>query len=130
MYQPRIPIGNAFDWTEYLNLAGELSKDTTFQSARDARLRSAISRAYYAAFHKARITVLPPRVAAWGSHQQIIDMLQESEDPARRQLGVDLARLKGNRRKADYDDIVVNMSALVEDSLIGAQELIEAFNVL
>lgn len=130
MYQPRLPIAGAFDWMEFLNLAGELSEDTTFHCARDARLRSAISRAYYAAFHKAKTTVLPAREAGFGSHQQIIDSLQESDDPARRQLGVDLARLKGNRKKADYDDVVRNIPALVEDSLLGAQELIDAFDAL
>ena len=39
----------AFDWTEYLTLAQEL-----VQREEEACLRSAISRAYYAAFGKAR----------------------------------------------------------------------------
>ena len=116
-----------FDWIEFLNLARELSEETALHSAQEAKLRSAISRAYYAAFHKAKTTILPTRGAGFGSHQEIIDILQESDDPARRQLGVDLARLKGNRKKADYDDVVANLSALTEDSLLGAQELIDGF---
>ena len=43
-----------FDWSEYLNLAQELAGRPTSLSNEEARLRSAISRAYYAAFCKAR----------------------------------------------------------------------------
>ena len=45
----------AFDWKQYLDLARDLSQPMTSDAGtREARLRSAVSRAYYAAFCHAR----------------------------------------------------------------------------
>lgn len=44
----------SFDWTQYLFLAQELTKGSASSSNHEAMLRSAISRAYYAAFCSAR----------------------------------------------------------------------------
>ncbi len=44
----------SFNWSEYLNLAQELAGRSTEPPNQEARLRSSISRAYYAAFCKAR----------------------------------------------------------------------------
>ena len=44
-----------FDWAEYLNVAGELAAIPFRPSIAEAKQRSAISRAYYAAFGKARV---------------------------------------------------------------------------
>lgn len=127
MHQPGIPI--AFDWTEYLNLAKEIFPDTNLNCSQDAKLRCAISRAYYAVFHKAMIKVLPGvRAKGFNSHNQVIDTLQESDDPDRRLLGVYLSNLKGKRKRADYDDSVPNLPRLAEDALIEAEELIDSFN--
>jgi hypothetical protein len=43
-----------FDWSQYLNLAKELADRETTPAERDARLRDAINRSYYAAFILAR----------------------------------------------------------------------------
>ena len=51
-HQPGVPIG--FDWIEYLDLAKHLVAHGGQGSSQEARLRSAISRAYYTAFHKAK----------------------------------------------------------------------------
>lgn len=128
MHQSRIPV--EFDWIEFLNIAKELSEDKNLHSSQEAKLRCAISRAYYAVYHKARKIVLPSQVKGFGSHQQVIDTLQESDDAARRKLGADLNRLKGKRHKADYVDRVQNLPALAEEALIEAEELIDSFNAL
>lgn len=133
MHQPRIPVD--FDWVEFLNIAKEMAEDNSPRSSQEAKLRCAISRAYYAAYHKARKIILPASSAtgpgrAFGSHQQVIDALQESDDATRRKLGVDLNRLKGKRHKADYIDSVQNLPALAEDALIEAEELIDSLNAL
>src|SRR5205809_322908 len=102
MHQPGISVD--FDWVEYLNLAKELVNDERLTSSREAKLRSAISRAYYAVFHKARSIVLPANKSiGFNSHQEVIDTLQRSDDSAQRQMGVNLARLKVHRVKADYN---------------------------
>jgi uncharacterized protein (UPF0332 family) len=43
-----------FDWSDYLDLANELAGDIASQTTEEAKLRSSVSRAYYAAFCKAR----------------------------------------------------------------------------
>ena len=43
-----------FDWSEYLNIARELAGQATASFSAEAKKRSAISRAYYAAFCSAR----------------------------------------------------------------------------
>ena len=40
----------SFDWSEYLDLARELALQGSAPSLSEARVRAAISRAYYAAF--------------------------------------------------------------------------------
>ena len=44
----------SFDWSEYLTLAQELTSASTSSPIQEAHLRAAVSRAYYAAFCKAR----------------------------------------------------------------------------
>jgi len=130
MHQLGIPVG--FDWIEYLNLAKEIAADTTLQSTEEAKLRCAISRAYYAAFHNAVKVVFPqgpPEIA--GIHGELTRELKSSDDRVRRQLGVDLDRLKGRRHKADYQaNIPGNLTALTEDALIEAEDIIDRFNAL
>jgi uncharacterized protein (UPF0332 family) len=43
-----------FDWSEYLKLAQELAGQAVSPANKEAKLRSSVSRAYYAAFCKAR----------------------------------------------------------------------------
>ena len=44
----------SFDWSEYLNLAKELANQAIAPANQEAKLRTAISRSYYAAFINAR----------------------------------------------------------------------------
>ncbi|MDF0552110.1 hypothetical protein [Kamptonema sp. UHCC 0994] len=43
-----------FNWSEYLALAQQLAGKSQISATQESRLRSAISRAYYAAFIQAR----------------------------------------------------------------------------
>jgi uncharacterized protein (UPF0332 family) len=45
----------SFDWLEYLIVAQEMFGEASDTAHEDANLRCAVSRAYYAAFHQARI---------------------------------------------------------------------------
>jgi hypothetical protein len=90
-----------------------------------------LSRAYYAAFHKAKEITLPQDASGgFDSHRQIVDTLQESDDAVRRQIGVDLDRLRGNRIHADYRNQPKNWSALVEDTLIESEDVIARLGAL
>jgi uncharacterized protein (UPF0332 family) len=130
MRQPRVPV--AFNWIEYLNLAKEIATNNALGSTQESKLRCAISRAYYAAFHKALTVVYPegpPEIA--GIHGELTRELKSSDDRRRRQLGIDLDRLKGNRHRADYRSIIEgNLEALAENALIAAEEIIDRFNAL
>ena len=124
MHQPGVPVA-PFDWMEFLTFAKQIAANLELSVSREAKLRCAISRAYYAAYHKAEKVVFPTGPPnRWGSHTQVIDELQSSDDPLRRGFGVELARLRGTRTKADYRDTLHNVSSETENTLIAAEELI------
>lgn len=101
MHQSGIPVD--FNWIEYLNLAKEIAADMTLGATQESKLRCAISRAYYAAFHKAKSVAFPEGAPnSPGIHTLVTLELKSHNDPRYRQLGIDLDRLKDNRTKADY----------------------------
>lgn len=75
-----------FHWSEYLDLARELAQQPTDE----AKLRSAISRAYYAAFIKSR-NFLQQReglnIPTENTHKYIINYFLTSSPP-RRRMGI------------------------------------------
>jgi uncharacterized protein (UPF0332 family) len=109
-----------FDWAEYLKLARELAGKVGSSANEEARLRSSISRAYFAAYCVARKCLSDKGHGIPGGdkgHRYICNFLQESIFEAEKQAGVDLNRLRNRRNQADYDDFMSNLSAAVEDSL-------------
>lgn len=84
-------------------------------------VRNAISRAYYAVYHRARQTFPPaPEFmagAGGGVHKAYIDQLQQAEKGSmERKVGVALNGMKGKRTKADYhltDDIKPHEAAML-----------------
>ena len=92
---------NEFAWSHFLHLAERL-----LLTSGEAAERSAISRAYYFAFHSARERALErglTLVAGEPSHQQVWRFYTESPDIDCKQIGVNGDRLRGRRNKADYD---------------------------
>lgn len=72
----------------------------------EAHERSAISRAYYAAYHSCRnaLEVLGiPEIDHLPSHQRVIKALKTCDDKDLSSLGRKLADLKVMREAADYD---------------------------
>ena len=90
-----------FDWREFHNLAINLSKNSD-----EASLRSSVSRAYYAAFHLARdfakncLSFQPTYKGP--DHDGVVNHMKNHNDKAVRAIGINLDRLKDNRRIADY----------------------------
>ncbi len=106
-----------FDWQEYywlardlLSLADSLPKGK--RPRKEAMLRSAISRAYYAAFHAARdylkkVKEYPTeqeiKASGKGTHQFIIDIfIANPAYPEWDEIGQRLNPLKSSRHRADY----------------------------
>ncbi len=96
----------SFDWSEYLTLAQALGGEDVATSE-EARLRSAISRAYYAVYGMAQIVArsrdgyTPRRTDT--AHQGLINHFKQSPDRKRKAVGANLERLLKNRVSADYE---------------------------
>ncbi len=111
-----------FDWVQYLELADELAE----RRDNEAALRSAVSRAYYAAFCKSRQTlrdqgfIVPRR----GAHQFVWEKYQNHSEKSRRRLGAHGERLKKYREDADYEETVPELVKTVKDSLVRARDVI------
>jgi uncharacterized protein (UPF0332 family) len=96
----------SFDWPDYLALARSLSGDADVTPSEEARLRSALSRAYYGVYGSARAVAklhgyTPQRFET--SHQTLIRYFKESPDRARKSIGLNLERMQKNRERADYE---------------------------
>ena len=137
----------SFDWSEYLIVAKELANQTTVplqtrnkltavllsiihrvsyatiqkaskSTSDEAKLRCAISRAYYGAFRKARNHLrdkdghTPSALERGNTHQIVINLCGNSNDIDRQMIGQFLRDLRSARNKADYDDAVPNLPGL------------------
>lgn len=117
----------SFNWSEYLALAQQLAGKAQISATQESRLRSAISRAYYAAFIQARNYLrdtMGLSIPRQNTHQYVSDQFQNSSDPIHQQIGGSLARLRYRRTKADYDDVVANLPNLTQRSLKLAAQVI------
>jgi uncharacterized protein (UPF0332 family) len=90
------------NWRDFLPLATRLAAETT-----EADWRTAVSRAYYGAFHVARrlfadLKFSVPR--ADRAHQYLVFRLCNSGEAAVEQAGRDLDTLRRLRNRADYDE--------------------------
>jgi uncharacterized protein (UPF0332 family) len=121
-----------FDWSEYLKLAQELVEGDT----NEEKQRSAISRAYYAAFCYARnylknyLDFKPRREE--NEHQAVSEKFKDYDPKNRKmiQIGNDLSRLRSDRNNADYDDTVMNLRSKAKLALKLAKNIIDKINEL
>lgn len=94
------------DWSEYLAFARDLVRQASLPSShQEAMLRSAISRAYYCAYHVAHNCMLqqggvPPRQQ--GMHITVIDWYRTHTRREYWAVANKLGRLRDNRVNADY----------------------------
>jgi uncharacterized protein (UPF0332 family) len=95
-----------FDWNTYIDLA------KTLNAMRDeSAQRSAVSRAYYGAFHAASITLRTNGVLTFPqdarkSHAKIWNVYKKSQSTNCRRVGVKCGRFMDLRHDADYDATV------------------------
>jgi len=113
---------------DYLHVATRLAEHSDESGYPEACLRSAISRAYYAALNTARnllkdeLGVEVPENAE--IHQFIPNWFMNEDDLDRREIGTLLDRLRDRRRKADYADEIARPSSLAQRSIADAQLVI------
>ena len=123
-----------FDWSQYLNVARELAGYTTTPANQEAKLRAAISRAYYAAFINARNYLRDreghsiPRTSA--AHGYVSDQFDLSSDPVRQLIADDLVKLRLYRNQADYVDIFPGLSSITLVALKLSEDVISTLTNL
>ena len=131
-----------FDWSEYLNLAQELAATNSDSSGnREAKLRSAISRAYYSTFCLARNYLrdiekdqtLLDKNRDINKHQYVANAFINHRNNKKKnmvKIGENLSRLRELRNKADYEDTMVNLPSVATTALMLAQNIISALSKL
>jgi uncharacterized protein (UPF0332 family) len=119
----------AFDWSDFLTVAVELAEEKSASATSEARKRTAISRAYYAALQIAKKHLrdkdLDPNIPHDRSlHTYVIETFQDHPDPIRRKVGFLLRRLYTQRGRADYKDTYPDLDQQVATCLDLAKEAI------
>ena len=108
------------NWRDFLVLASRLAAATT-----EADWRTAVSRAYYAAFHIARRLFVDLRFTvprADRAHQYLVFRLSNSGQGVVEQAGRDLDTLRRLRNRADYDET----PAITQSQAVAAVQIAEA----
>ena len=136
---PSVWISMAFDWIAYLWLAKELVGQATIPSGEEAKLRAAISRAYYAAFHSARMYMRrqgapTPAVRTYTAHEAVIHWFEDQPQRQYKAVGARLRRLKDERVAADYErNIGADLTAITvraRNALYEAERIIAMVDAL
>ncbi len=125
----------SFDWSEYLTLAQELTANSATSPVHEANLRSAISRAYYAAFHKAQDHLInkdhSPIPHPVNIHFYVVNVFEDSNDTTRKKIGELLRHLRSIRNIADYQNSFFgNLQGRTKGVLTEAEEAIRLLDTL
>lgn len=107
-----------FNWADYLTLATTLSAN-----ADEASQRSAISRAYYSAFHAATLHAWPNGYNE-RSHGRLWKMYQADADINARRLSVLGNQMKKAREDADYVAQVSRITDVMTQQLARAAQFV------
>src|SRR5258708_7770083 len=130
----------SFDWVEYMRLAKQLAGVSTTPPGQEANHRTAISRAYYAAFCQARNYLRDKdqdnaitSITDAQIHGYVIHQFSDSRDRQRKRIGQNLDRLRRERNRADYEDIYPlqqNWSVTVNYALAYADFVLSELEIL
>ena len=114
-----------FDWANFWDLAQHLEifgKDNPHLE--QAAFRTAVSRAYYAAFGVVREYAVnknaPEITGTYKDHRGVIEFLKKYNA----KIGTKLSKLQSWRKDSDYEDMPVS-SQKVENALTYAKEVID-----
>lgn len=119
----------AFDWTKYLNLAEELVKTDAEENH-----RSAISRAYYAAYNLSEgfLETCSPgryqRSKGVSSHRVAILELHKRPEREIKKASQKLGQIFADRKNADYEESISIYKPTAEMSISRAKKILEIFD--
>lgn len=117
----------AFDWREYLELAKALRSSSGPSFPQEAAQRSAVSRAYYAAFCHARNYAerqLGFRRTGTGKDHGLLRRHLGQFGPEWKEIADELRELHKWRKQCDYDDAVSNLSVILSEAISTAEDII------
>jgi hypothetical protein len=132
----------SFNWNEYFDLAQELAGiyatgpfPRSGTASQEAKCRCAISRAYYAAFIRARNHLIfvdgDPNVPADATaHAYIRQKFRHSRDRRRKRIAALLDILRAARNRADYDNAVPGLVANTSTHLTFAHQVLNLLDNL
>jgi len=113
-----------FDWKEYLNISRYLYGDSSIKITREGSIRTAVSRAYYAAFCHAKnyaINKFSFKPSGYGSdHSAVRICYSKTRLSAVAKL---LADLYGWRQQCDYNDQVGDIESMCDSAIDRADEV-------
>jgi uncharacterized protein (UPF0332 family) len=113
-----------FDWKEYLDISRYLCGDSSISITREGSLRSAVSRAYYAAHCHARNYAINKFSFEPSGHG--IDHSALRRHYAKTNLSAinkPLSDLQGWREKCDYDNVVENIEIMCLSAIDAAEKV-------
>lgn len=116
----------SFNWADFLTFAQRLQGNPNKPGPDEAALRSATSRAYYAAFQVALNVAQEegylPHYTGSDHHQVRKHFRNHNTNKIRRKISTELKRLSDNRRKADYEDVLRQSPDILAQLTIGMAE--------
>src|SRR4051794_16566657 len=115
----------SFDWREYLRVA-RLFADPAFPAGinDEAAKRTAVSRAYYAAFGYARVRAQFEGFVGLESAEDHALLRQHFDRTGRRDLARILNKLRQWRNQVDYETSVNHLPMMTKEAISEAQRLI------
>ncbi len=116
-----------FPCDDCLKLANKLA-----EIGSEVSMRSAVNRAYFAAFHKTKMFAQNSNVKFSGGkrsdiHKDVVRFLTGHDDENVKLLSPELDRLRNNRNKCDYADTIRNLKRVELNAIIAAKEI---FNMI
>jgi len=121
-----------FQWSAYLALAESLVS-SDLPGGQEASLRSAISRAYYAAFatarQQSRERYSRQMVSSAAEHRDIAAFYALRGDTGG-VIAAHLTRLRFLRNRADYDDVIGAPDATAHEAIVRARNVLDLLATL
>ena len=124
----------SFDWEKYLVLADSLYHNCGTFSHKEACLRAAVSRGYYAAFCSARNFARDNDSLDLDNtgrdHGTVKRFYKDTSDIQRKKVGILLGRLRDYRNKADYVDAVPQLESDTQAALNVSHQIISLLQTI
>lgn len=113
-----------FDWKDYLNLARYLQGAASAGFTQEAGMRSAVSRAYYAAFCHSRNYAYSNQ--GFQPHGDVHDHaeLRNHFRRCNQQIATMLDQLRRWRNQCDYDNSISNLNSMTASALQIAENVV------